>query len=281
MISSAYLISPEISVTAEFSNNTCDLNLRLPHGVNRIGELTGFPIIDIDYNGKNEVATAGVSNLATYDIIKQQRLFRWSTGASDSANTCKYMTPNLVAVAGDGCTVTVVDTRGRKPVFSKKIAKDNLYHLTWNQEHGFCVAGADGAIYQLDMRNEKAITHTLEEKLAIVGMAQHKDKVLVVLENGAVRLLLLVQLNLYLWKLDFEHPLIRTKVGCDFQLNGLLIDVAYGDASGNLYKSSGGYGVAKKRATAHIGTSPVSFAEYYDDELWAASDTLATLSFEN
>lgn len=142
-------------------------------------------VVDVSFNG-TLFAAAG-STVLTWDVIKQTRTAVARLSAPDLAAACSWLLPQLAVSAGAACGVSFWDTRvGTKKVHLVKVAKDNLYALK-AAENGVYAAGADGKVYQIDLRALKKEEIDFGDLGAVVGMASG-DQLAVVFESGAVRM---------------------------------------------------------------------------------------------
>lgn len=233
----------------------------------------GLPVNELAFNGASHVAAATASSLAVYDVVRQTRFFSHSMGINDSANTCKFITPNVMACCGDGHRLLVVDARTNRVAMNCNIASDNLYCLTWDLVYGFSVGGADGCIYQVDFRNECAVAHELpEDGQAVVSLAQQDGYYFVVLESGHARVLSAGDSHSdYLWRLDYRATGgFSTKVGSDFSIHGDCFDGIYGSDNGKVTMVSGRMGGVSTTGTTYpVGIDPVPFLELEDERFYA------------
>lgn len=154
------------------------------------------------------IATAS-STLSVWDVLKSRRLGSYSSNSQFFA--CKWLQKTLIAATGSGRALNLFDPRAKfaiKPVWSLDVLSDNLYTIAQPKEQNSCsqvyLAGADGAIYTIDLRagvlkvwqlplhvlggsDSIPSNHTVEKTTnAILDLSLDEDIIVALCENGQV-----------------------------------------------------------------------------------------------
>lgn len=145
-----------------------DYTLRNLNSISSIGKCSHTPVNSVSALNQRILATSGLS-ASIWDAVEKSRLRHFST--SDALYCAQWITPDLIAVAGNACAVSLYDIRihNLTPIMSQTVAQDNLYAMCVDQGTVFC-GGADGNMYKMDLRNELLEKWELPRKDAILDM---------------------------------------------------------------------------------------------------------------
>lgn len=158
--------------------------LRNLNSISSIGKCSHTPVSSASALKQRILATSGLS-ASIWDAVEKSRLRHFST--SEALNCAQWITPDLIAVAGNACAVSLYDIRihNLTPIMSQAVAQDNLYAMCVDQGSVFC-GGADGNMYKMDLRNEVVEKWELHEEDAILDMKMSGKSVVALTESGTI-----------------------------------------------------------------------------------------------
>lgn len=184
---------------------------------------------------ENHVLATSGSSASLWDVVARARLRHFST--LDVANCADFITPDLLAVAGNACQLSLFDVRSHSSsaVFSKKIASDNLYGLAVDGLVVYC-GGADGDIYKVDLRNQVKETWQLWRKDAILDLKVAPRGVAGVVASTESGRLCCVESSGSDYKFSFDTgEKFAHRVNCDVAVSRNGMDIACGGENGQAY----------------------------------------------
>lgn len=199
-----------------------------------LGKCSHSPVSSLTTAENHVLATSGLS-ASLWNVVKRTRVRHFSS--LDIANCADFVTPQLLAVAGNACHLSLFDVRSNSSsaVLSKKIASDNLYGLGVDGPVVYC-GGADGDIYKVDLRNQTRETWKLWRKDAILDLKVAPGDisgVMVSTESGKV---CCVESSGSDYKFTFDSGEKFThRVKCDVAISQNGMDVACGGEKGHAY----------------------------------------------
>lgn len=222
---------PAANSTYGASNGPTLEQYRYPHNAGKsLGKCSRFSVSCLDHR-ESLLASAG-STLSVWDVVARQRTRLWLLGASDSANTCGHLTPSLAVCAGNGCMLHVYDFRSTAPVMSLKVGSDNLYSLAVHEDQSISVAGADGAVYRVDLRNQQKETAVLPDRASVLDLKACETGTLATLENGNVCLIPSSGQE-YAFSVNVA-PKFNHRVGSDIFYDGAIAHIVLGSEDGTV-----------------------------------------------
>lgn len=234
-----------------------------------LGKCSHSPVSSLCAAGNNILATSG-SSASLWDVVSRSRVRHFAT--TDVANCADFVTPNLVAVAGNACELSLFDVRSHhsSPILSKKVALDNLYGLVVDGSVVYC-GGADGDIHKVDLRNQKKETWQLWRKDAILDLKMaygSTSGVVASTESGRVCCVDSYESD-YKFSFDtgesFSH-----RIKCDVVSTSKGVDVACGGENGVVYVFQYD-GKHELRTDITIGEGLVASVCWSGDDLFAST----------
>lgn len=203
------------------------------HSQSPIGKCTRLPISDISVSESTLAATSG-TQLSTWDVLKQQPIKSYF--ATAPLNACVHITPQLVAVAGQGRQLEIYDGRSRSSrlVFSAVCALDSIF-LVVGDGSRLWMAGADGDVHEVDLRKEVATQHLFDASYgAILSLSLS--------ESGFSFLAELNQVchvphssTRFTFRQSLGPNLLGHRIGCDVFGKDGIFHVACGSERGTVY----------------------------------------------
>lgn len=155
------------------------------HHFRALGKVSRAPVADVVAAENTAVAASGRA-VATWDLVGGTRVRHLD--APQAVARCAFVAPQLVAAVGEACAVHLWDVRGASaaPAVSVKVARDNLYALAVRAGDVY-TGGADGAVYHVDLRAQRAHRSTVPGgRGAVLDLAPVHLGVAAILEAGAV-----------------------------------------------------------------------------------------------
>lgn len=150
-----------------------------------LGKVSRAPVADVAVADTTAAAASGRA-VATWDLVGGARVRHLD--APQAVARCVYVAPQLVAAVGDDCAVHLWDVRAvaAAPAVSVKVARDNLYAVAVREGRVFC-GGADGAVYTVDLRAQRAHRWSVPGgRGAVLDLAAVGQGVVAIMEAGAV-----------------------------------------------------------------------------------------------